>query len=114
MWCQVKLDKLMTKLDTDGDGKITLEEFRGLFKQMKQWTAQYYILSLCYIINMLVKDYFFSLIAKLQRNKNMQSKYIFSLVDISSNICLFIKNIYHQLLMMMFKSEDDDLLFFHP
>ena len=36
MCCQVKLDKLMTKLDTDGDGKITLEEFRGLFKQMKQ------------------------------------------------------------------------------
>ena len=30
-----KLDKLMTKLDTDGDGKITLEEFRGLFKHMK-------------------------------------------------------------------------------
>ena len=30
-----KLDKLMAKLDTDGDGKITLEEFRGLFKQMK-------------------------------------------------------------------------------
>ena len=30
-----KLEKLMTKLDTDGDGKITLEEFRGLFKQMK-------------------------------------------------------------------------------
>ena len=31
-----KLDKLMAKLDTDGDGKITLEEFRGLFKHMKQ------------------------------------------------------------------------------
>ena len=30
-----KLDKLMAKLDTDGDGKITLEEFRGLFKHMK-------------------------------------------------------------------------------
>ena len=30
-----KVEKLMTKLDTDGDGKITLEEFRGLFKQMK-------------------------------------------------------------------------------
>ena len=30
-----KLEKLMAKLDTDGDGKITLEEFRGLFKQMK-------------------------------------------------------------------------------
>ena len=84
MCCQVKLDKLMTKLDTDGDGKITLEEFRGLFKQMKQWTVAHTIdnitLSLCYIINMLVKDYVFSLInkqqcfkviAKLQRNKNM-------------------------------------------
>ena len=31
-----KLAKLMAKLDTDGDGKITLEEFRVLFKQMKQ------------------------------------------------------------------------------
>ena len=30
-----KLAKLMAKLDTDGDGKITLEEFRVLFKQMK-------------------------------------------------------------------------------
>ena len=30
-----KVEKLMTKLDTDRDGKITLEEFRGLFKQMK-------------------------------------------------------------------------------
>ena len=31
-----KLEKLMAKLDTDGDGQITLDEFRGLFKQMKQ------------------------------------------------------------------------------
>ena len=30
-----KLEALMSKLDTDGDGKITLEEFRGLFKQVK-------------------------------------------------------------------------------
>jgi len=26
----------MAKLDTDGDGKITLEEFRCLFKEIKQ------------------------------------------------------------------------------
>ena len=73
MCCQVKLDKLMTKLDTDGDGKITLEEFRGLFKQMKQWTVAHTIdnitnitLSLCYNINMLLNDYdyIFSLINK--------------------------------------------------
>eukprot|EP00090_Calanus_glacialis_P002642 TRINITY_DN11975_c0_g1_i2.p1 TRINITY_DN11975_c0_g1~~TRINITY_DN11975_c0_g1_i2.p1 ORF type:complete len:170 (+),score=71.89 TRINITY_DN11975_c0_g1_i2:70-579(+) len=32
---QKKREALMTKLDTDGDGKITLEEFRGLFKQIK-------------------------------------------------------------------------------
>ena len=30
---QSKLEALMAKLDTDGDGKITLEEFRGLFKE---------------------------------------------------------------------------------
>ena len=29
-----KLDALMKKLDTDGDGQITLEEFRVLFKEM--------------------------------------------------------------------------------
>jgi len=29
-----KQEALMAKLDTDGDGKITLEEFRGLFKQI--------------------------------------------------------------------------------
>ena len=29
-----KLNALMKKLDTDGDGQITLEEFRGLFKEM--------------------------------------------------------------------------------
>ena len=28
-----KVSALMNKLDKDGDGKITLEEFRGLFKQ---------------------------------------------------------------------------------
>ena len=32
---KAKLEALMTKLDTDGDGKITLDEFRGLFKQVK-------------------------------------------------------------------------------
>ena len=36
-----KLAKLMAKLDTDGDGKITLEEFRVLFKQMKQRSCSY-------------------------------------------------------------------------
>ena len=29
-----KLAALMNKLDKDGDGKITLEEFRGLFKEI--------------------------------------------------------------------------------
>ena len=29
-----KMDALMKKLDTDGDGQITLEEFRVLFKEM--------------------------------------------------------------------------------
>ena len=31
-----KLDALMMKLDTDGDGKITLDEFRALFKDIDQ------------------------------------------------------------------------------
>ena len=30
---QAKLSALMEKLDTDGDGKITLGEFRLLFKE---------------------------------------------------------------------------------
>ena len=29
-----QLDALMKKLDTDGDGQITLDEFRLLFKEM--------------------------------------------------------------------------------
>ena len=31
---QKKLDALMKKLDTDGDGQITLDEFRALFKEV--------------------------------------------------------------------------------
>ena len=31
---QKQVDALMKKLDKNGDGKITLEEFRGLFKDM--------------------------------------------------------------------------------
>ena len=41
-----KVEALMAKLDTDGDGKITLEEFRGLFKEIKQWKlteSNYYV-----------------------------------------------------------------------
>ena len=30
-----QLDALMKKLDKDGDGQITLEEFRVLFREMK-------------------------------------------------------------------------------
>ena len=30
-----QLDALMKKLDKDGDGQITLEEFRVLFSEMK-------------------------------------------------------------------------------
>ena len=33
---QKQVEALMKKLDKNGDGKITLEEFRGLFKQIKQ------------------------------------------------------------------------------
>ena len=36
-WMQAKLSALMEKLDTDGDGKITLEEFRLLFKEAAKW-----------------------------------------------------------------------------
>ena len=36
-WSQAKLSALMEKLDTDGDGKITLEEFRLLFKEAAKW-----------------------------------------------------------------------------
>ena len=31
-----QLDNLMKKLDTDGDGQITLSEFRLLFKEMNK------------------------------------------------------------------------------
>ena len=33
---QKLLDALMKKLDKDGDGQITLEEFRVLFTEMKR------------------------------------------------------------------------------
>ena len=31
-----KCEALMKKLDADGDGKITLEEFRALFKEVEK------------------------------------------------------------------------------
>ena len=34
-----KCEALMKKLDTDGDGKITLLEFRALFAETEKWNV---------------------------------------------------------------------------